>query len=89
MITERVNRNATHFRIFTNQIILRDKRLDFIAHRLVDCHLSRDRGAASSFGTTASLEQRTPIPTGNTTHLGGTFSLGKRPAQLSFEGSYC
>jgi hypothetical protein len=89
MIAERVNRDATHFRIFTTQIVLPDKRLDLIAHGLINSHLARDRSAACGFGTTACFEQRTAIPTGNATHLSSTFAPGKRPVQLSLEGSYC
>jgi hypothetical protein len=89
VIAERVNSNASHFRIFTSQIILRDKRLHLVAHRFVDCHLSRDCRAACSFGTATSFEEGTPASTGSATHFGGTFSFGQWPVQPALEGFYC
>jgi hypothetical protein len=83
MTAQRINGNPTYFRIFTSHIILRDKRLNLVAHRFVDCHLSRDCSTACSFGTTTGFEQRASISASNTTHLSGTFTPGKRPAQPS------
>jgi hypothetical protein len=89
MITEGVNSNAPHFRIFTTQIVLRDKGLHLVAHRFVDCHLSRDCSAACSFGTSTSFKQGTPTSTGSATHFSSTFSFSQRPVQPSLEGFYC
>jgi hypothetical protein len=88
MVAQRINRNSPHFRIFTRQIVLRDKRLNFITHRFVDCHLSSDCSTACRFGTTTSFEQRASIPSGNTTQLRRTFTPGKRPAQPSLARFY-
>jgi hypothetical protein len=85
MVAEGVNRNATHFRIFTAEIILRDKRLDLIPHGFIDCHLACNRSAARGFGTTASFQQRAPIMAFNATHFCCTLTPGKRPVQPALE----
>jgi hypothetical protein len=75
MMAEGINRNSTHFRIFTSQIVLRDVGLNLIAHGLVYRHLSSDRGATCSFGTATSFEQRPAIVRRNATQLGRTLAL--------------
>jgi hypothetical protein len=88
VVAECVNRNAADFRIFTTQVILRDKRLDLIAHCLIERHLACDCSTARSFGTATSFQQRTAIMTLNATHLGRTLTLRKRPVQSALESFY-
>src|SRR6185503_8029663 len=59
VVTKRVDCNATHFGIFSADIVLRDVRLHFIAHGFINCHLSRDCRTTSSFCTTTSFQQCT------------------------------
>jgi hypothetical protein len=89
MMAQRIHRNSPNFRIFTGQIVPRDKRLNLVAHRFVDRHLSRDCSTACGFGTTTSFEQCTSVTSSNTTQLSGTFTPGKRAAQPSLERFYC
>jgi hypothetical protein len=86
VIAECVNRNPAHFRIFSTEIVFRDEGLDFVAHGLVDGHLSSDCRTACSFGTTSCFEQRTAISTFNTTQFSSTLAFGKRPVQPSLSG---
>jgi len=88
MMAEGIDRNSTHFRIFTSQIVLRDKSLNLIAHRFVDCHLARDCSTACSFGTTTGFKQRASAPASNATQLRGTFTPAKRPSQPSLARFY-
>jgi hypothetical protein len=85
MMTERVNSNPTYFRIFSTHVVSRDKRLNLVAHPVIDSDLARDGGAACSFSTTTSFEYCPSITSSSATQLSGTFTPGKRPVQLSFE----
>jgi hypothetical protein len=74
MIAERIDCNATHFRIFTGEIVFRDERLDLIAHGLVDCDLTCDRGTTRRFRTTTSFKYCATIARCNATQLSRTFA---------------
>jgi hypothetical protein len=87
VITKRIDSNATHFGIFSANVVLRDVRLHFIAHCFINCHLSRDCSAASSFGTATSFQQRTAAARRRLSHRGRTLALRQRPAKLSFHRS--
>jgi hypothetical protein len=83
VIAERVDRNPTHFGIFTSQIVLGDVSLNFIAHRLIDCHLARDCSTTSRFRTTTSFKDCATVTRRNLTHRSRTLTPRQGTAQLS------
>jgi hypothetical protein len=87
MVAECIDRNSTHFGIFTSDIVFRDIRLNLTAHRLVDSHLPRDCSSTRGFRTTTSFHQRTTIARSNGTEFRRTLTLGKTTAQTSLARS--
>jgi hypothetical protein len=83
MIAERIDRNSAHFGIFTANVILRDERLNFVTHRLVDSHLSRDCSSTRGFRTTTGFHQRTTITRSDGTHFRRALAFGERTAETS------
>jgi len=76
MMAEGINRNSTHFRIFTSHIVFGNESLNLVAHGVVDRPLASDRGPPRSFRTTTSFKQRATIVRSNATHLSRTLSSG-------------
>jgi hypothetical protein len=88
MITECINCYAPNFRIFTAEIILGNERLNFVAHGLIQSHLSRDCRPARGFRTASSFQNGATIPRGNAAQLRRALTFSQRPAKPSFQSLY-
>jgi hypothetical protein len=89
MVAQCVYGDASNFRVLTGQIVLRDVCLDFITHRFIDSHLSRDGSATCGFGAATSFKNGSSITSRNSTHLGGSLACGELPAEPSFSCPDC
>jgi hypothetical protein len=78
MIAKRIDGDTTYFRVFSGRIIFRDKRLNFVAHRLVYGALACNRGEPSGFRATTCLFDCSPLFRTDSSQLGCAFTLCKR-----------
>lgn len=85
MMAQRIHRHATHFRIFTAEIVFGYERLHFITQRIIDCSLTGNCRATRSFSTTTSFQNRSPAARRNATQLSRTLALSKRTAQPALQ----
>ena len=86
-MTKRVHCNATHFEIFTRDVVLRDERLHFVTQRIVDRALTRYRSSTGSFSTTTRFEQRTSMTRRDATQFSRALAFGERAAESALQCS--
>jgi hypothetical protein len=75
MIAERIDGDASNFRILIGDIIFCNKRLDLVAHCLINSSLASDCSETCSFSAASSLLNSAPIPQCDATHFRRPFTL--------------
>jgi hypothetical protein len=79
VIAERADRNSTHLRIFSGQVVSRNHALHFVSQRLIQSALAGNGGLARSFGSTAGLKNLAATLRLEASHLSSTLALVQRP----------
>jgi hypothetical protein len=83
-MAKRIHCHSTHFQVFSNRDVSGNERLDLVTQCVVDGTLTRDRCAASCFGTAASFQQRAAIARGNASQLCCSFTFCERASKPAF-----
>ncbi|HTG87302.1 MAG TPA: hypothetical protein VL907_09730 [Pyrinomonadaceae bacterium] len=86
-MTKCLHRYPTHFRIFTADVVFRDKRLHLVAQALVDRSLTSYRSSTSSFRAATRFEERTSMTRSNATEFSIALAPRERTAQTALQCS--
>jgi hypothetical protein len=79
VIAKSIDRDATHFGIFSCYVVFANECLDLIAHCLIQCALARNRGKPSGFRPTTRFFNGATMTQLNSSQLSGALTFGKRP----------
>ena len=77
VITQRVYRHASHFRIFARGNVTGNECLRLVAHRLVKRTLTSDRCPARGFCAASRGFEVATVPSFDASHLGGPLAFGQ------------